>query len=142
MAKRFQFRLRTLLIVTTVVAVTAGWLGRWIERNRRQSEIVEAITSSGGYVYFDYERWGKGWTHGPNGPGWLRSLLGENVFSEVDCVGLSDTSVSDADLPGIEKSMKELGHVTTLDVARTKISAGGAKRLKAALPNCQVLTDR
>ena len=34
----FQFSLRMLLIVTVVVAIGAGWLGRKIERKRRERE--------------------------------------------------------------------------------------------------------
>jgi hypothetical protein len=129
----FQFSLRTLLIVTVVVAVIAGGLGRGIENDRRESEVVKAVTSIGGCVYYDYERSGGGWSFGPepNGPRWLRAIFGENFFSEVALVGLSDTIVTDTDLPAIEKNMT---HVP-------EISAAGVKHLKAALPNCQVLTD-
>jgi hypothetical protein len=142
--RRFQFSLRTLLIVTVVVAAMAGWLGRGIEHNRRQSEVVKAVTSIGGYVYYDYERRGSGWSRGPepNGPRSLRAIFGENFFSEVAVVGLSDTIVTDANLPAIEENMTRLAHLETLDVTRTKISAAGVNHLKAALPNCQVLTDR
>jgi hypothetical protein len=140
----FQFSLRTLMIGTVVVAVIAGWLGRGIEHNRRESEVAKAVTSIGGTIFYDYERWGGGWSRGPkpNGPGWLRAILGENCFSEVTFVGLSDTIVTDADLPAIEQNMSHLAHLKMLDVTRTKISAAGVKHLKAALPNCQVLTDR
>ncbi len=141
--RRFQFRLRTLLIVTVVVAIAAGWLGRGIEHSRRQAEVVKAVTSIGGYVYYDYEQSGGGWSRGPkpNGPGWLRAILGENFFSEVAVVELSDTKVSDADVPAIEEKIRILTHLRILDVTRTKISADGVRRLKAALPNCEVLTQ-
>jgi hypothetical protein len=136
--------LRTLLIVTVVVAAFAGWLGRGIEHNRKQTEIAKTITGMGGYVFYDYQRWNGGWSRGlePRGPSWLREILGQNFFSELDYVGLSETGVSDDDIPAIEETVRDLGHVSTLDVMRTKISHAGVERLKAALPDCRIDTDR
>jgi hypothetical protein len=141
-----QFSLRLLLIGTVVVAVAAGWLGRSIERKRRQLEVVNTILKDGGVVFYDYGRQEiGGWTKGrePSGPSWLRAILGENFFSEVEMVGLDDHStVTDADIPRLKQELKELPHLKYFDVARSKITRDGVEDLKQALPNCKVLTNR
>ena len=45
-----QFSLRSLLVLVTVLAV---WLGREVNRARRQNEAVAAIQQAGGMVFYD-----------------------------------------------------------------------------------------
>ena len=77
----YQFSLRTVLIFTVVVAVACALVGRRIERKRRERDTIEAITSAGGTVLFDYQLANA--SASPLGPAWLRSLFGEQFFSEV-----------------------------------------------------------
>ena len=77
------------MIFTLIFAVTAGWLGRWVEKKRRERTVVDEIISSGGQALYDYQ---EGYEfREPTGPGWLRKILGENFFSEVDDVTLNGT---------------------------------------------------
>ena len=50
---RFQFRLRTLLIVTLVVSVPCALVGRKMARKRCEQGAVTAILGFGGEVGFD-----------------------------------------------------------------------------------------
>jgi hypothetical protein len=72
-----------------IVAVPCALLGRKIEQKRRQRQAVEAIKMVG-FVQYDYElrSWSLSETEKkpPTGSSWLRALLGENFFCEVDQV--------------------------------------------------------
>jgi hypothetical protein len=82
----FQFRLRSALVLTLIVAIPCAWFGRRIERKRKERNAAEKIVRLGGVVEYDYQA-----TKGaqPPGPEWVRSLFGENVFSEVASVKIA-----------------------------------------------------
>jgi hypothetical protein len=137
------------MIITAVVAIALGWLGKRIERKRDEREPVEILVKLGGTVSYDYEKL-NGAT--PPGPDWLRNLLGENFFSEV--VGVSfhvGTKVTDAGLVSLKrltqlqtldvfdgdvtddglKHLTGLSHLQTLNLSRTQVTDAGLKDLKA-----------
>jgi hypothetical protein len=89
---RFQFRLRTLMIFTLVVAVPCALLGRKIERKHKERDAVAVILKLGGHVQYEYQTMPGGPPQQPPGPEWLRSLLGEDFFSEVAFVALQQLS--------------------------------------------------
>jgi Leucine Rich repeat len=113
----YQFRLRTLMIVTLICAIPCAWLGRKIEQKRREREVVEAIRALRGYVWYDYDYHNVG----PSGPAWLRRLLGANYFSEVDAVVFNILRVSDADLV----HLKGLPQLHVLDLSGTQVTDDG-----------------
>ena len=47
-----QFRLRTILLLTTVVAI---WLGWWMTSARQQREAVAALRKIGAYISYDFQ---------------------------------------------------------------------------------------
>jgi Leucine-rich repeat (LRR) protein len=140
----FQFSLRTLLIVTLVVAIPCAWVGRKIERKRRERAAVALIENLGGHVVYNYQTDG---TREPFGPAWLRELLGKDFFSEVDRIRLM--SVTDDVLqqlkqfgelrsllldgsgitdPGLEH-LEGLTHLSDLNLSRTAITDAGLAHL-------------
>jgi hypothetical protein len=134
----YQFSLRTLLIVMLVVSIPCALLGRKIERKRREREVLDAINKIGGQVHYDYERWS--WSLAgtqkkePPGPGWLRALLGENFFCEVDeahIVGVSSkTKITDADLSNLGLSSFPRLRSLTLKVNSLKITDAGLETIR------------
>ena len=56
--RRFQFSIRSLLLLTVVVAVLCGWFAAKMEEAKRQREAVDALRKLGGIVQGDdyYER--------------------------------------------------------------------------------------
>jgi hypothetical protein len=80
----FQFSLRSLLIATLMCAVACGWLGKKIEQKRNERAAFQAIARLGGGMQYDYQLGGSGGT--PHGPAWLRKLLGDDFFSDVEVV--------------------------------------------------------
>ena len=52
---RFQFSLRSLVVLVVAVAVPLGWFGVKLREAERQRRAVEAIRGTGGMVYYDYQ---------------------------------------------------------------------------------------
>ena len=52
---RFQFSLRSLLLLVVVVAIPCSWLATEMEAARKQREAVEEIEKTGGRVVYDYQ---------------------------------------------------------------------------------------
>ena len=57
---RFQFSIRSLLLLTVVVAIPCSWLAVEREQARKQQAAVEAIKKLGGEVMYDYDECGDG----------------------------------------------------------------------------------
>jgi Leucine-rich repeat (LRR) protein len=102
----FQFSLRTMMVVVTLLCI---WLGITANRANRQRRAVETITKAGGEVLYDYQT-----VTGarPPGPEWLRTLLGENFFSEVAAVGLNQSHDPGEGLANV----REMAHLQWLVV--------------------------
>jgi hypothetical protein len=146
----FQFSLRSLMIFTLVCAIPCAWLGRKIERKRKEQGAVQAIELLNGAAHYRYVAEG---LHKPPGPDWLRKLLGENFFSEVVIVNLiGNRNLCDADLVNVEvfsqlnwldlalsinigdgglKHIEGLSQLEHLDLSGTRITDSGLERLKA-----------
>ena len=99
--RRCQYGIRSLLLLTVVVAMPCSWLAAEMEAARRQAEAVTWIQSSGGSVIHE----GLSYPDGTQRPGeelpattWLREQLGINFFSPVITVRLFDSEISDNDL--------------------------------------------
>ena len=96
---RFQFGIRTLLVLSVSVAVPCGWIGAEAEHARRQRQVVQEIEAKGGWLRYDYQFYPSG-TLGlglrPPGPAWLQAALGKDFFGNVVRVSLSNTVVDDA----------------------------------------------
>jgi hypothetical protein len=128
----FQFSFRSLLIFTLIVAIPCAWLGRRIARNRLERDAVEAIKTSGGKAWYDYEirsferDYRRTWSappEMPTGPKWLRNLLGEDFFSDVLEVRLTDASAGHLDW------VDSLPQLETLDLSRTNATDADLARL-------------
>jgi hypothetical protein len=154
----YQFSLRTLLIFTLICAVSSAWVASTIERKRREWEAAKAIAKAGGEVYWDYQRVNGQLGHWqpngaePFGPTWLRGVLGENFFSEVDhvaCEGgvenlkefprlrslfLVSAGISDSGLEVVE----ELTELQKLSLIDTQVSDAMVSKLRAALSKCNI----
>jgi hypothetical protein len=163
----FQFSLQALMIFTLVCAVASAWLGRKIERKRRERETIREIISLGKRVCYDYQAEedpsGPAWRNfgEPPGPSWVRKLLGENFFSEVEVIFFdvrTNPALNDAELeklqdfselrslraPGIKVTdaglvnLKRMSKLRYLDLSRTSVTDAGVNDLKKVLPNCAI----
>ncbi len=119
---RFQFSIRSLLLLTVVIAIPFSWLAVARQEARKQREVVEWIEKAGGRVY--------AWPE----PDWLRELLVEDVFTSVTEVDFANSEIGDAGLEHLEG----LPQLQVLYLTDTKVSDAGMEHLKQ-LPQLQVL---
>jgi hypothetical protein len=71
--RRFQFSIRTLLVLTLAVAISSSWFASEIRRAKRMQKIAESFGAK-----FNVETWQ--WIAAPSG---LTNLLGEFFFKDV-----------------------------------------------------------
>jgi hypothetical protein len=154
----FRYSLRTLLVLVTIASVAFCWLGLKMRQSQRQKEAVEAIRKLGGYVAYYHEGRHMVVAPPPPGPVWLRTLAGDDVFSQVHHVRLSGETVTDADLVHLQgltelqvlvlsgtqitdAALVELQGLTQLEdlfVAHTQVTKKGCQELQKALPNLRI----
>jgi Leucine Rich repeat len=125
----FQFSLRTMMVVVTLLCV---WMGITAHRANRQRRAVERLTSHGDGISYDYQTD----EHGsfmlpvnapppsPPGPTWLRRLIGVDYFvtvvgADMYVKGAGDDSIGDlSDLPQLRFLGVHGPGVTGSDLAR------------------------
>ena len=71
--RRFQFGIRSLLVLVVVVAVPCSWMAVKRQQAKREQEAAAAIETMGGHVLWS----------GPSGPAWLRNLLGDDFYKRL-----------------------------------------------------------
>ncbi len=153
---RFQYSIRSLLVLVVVIAIPCSWLAVEMKKTRQQREAVEAIVKAGGQALFDCElepfMLNRPVTHGveTRGPAWLGRVLGEHFFSAVRIVYLADTQVTDERLRQLQgltyleelqlrgpqvtnAGLKHLGgliRLQWLDLSKTRVTDAGLEHLK------------
>ncbi|MCE9557160.1 MAG: hypothetical protein K8T91_27750, partial [Planctomycetes bacterium] len=116
-----QFRLRSILILTTVIAAVLGW---WSNRVRPQRDAVAAITVLNGRVTYDFEKQQLG---GPaHWPEWLVSAIGVDCFANVVGVSLNHTRVTNADM----RHLRRFPCLEELNLEGTQITESGLEHLR------------
>lgn len=146
----FQFSLRTLLVFFLICGVTM-WIAVEMREAEKQREVVAAIRSKGGAVFYDYQ-----WKNDmydvrvkPPGPTWLRKFVGRDFLSNVRYVRLADTSLATharqlQRLRGLEElrlhggattdssliQLKEFTNLRVLSLTGTGVTDAGLKHLQ------------
>jgi hypothetical protein len=152
--RRFQFSIRSLLVLTIVVAIPFSWFAVEMKWAREQKETVEAFRKLGNGVGYDYQYDYQFKAVIPNsdlpGPAWLHKLLGDDFFANVVVVNLGDPKVTDAALVHLKgltqlkclylndaqvtdaglEDLKGLMELQTLWLLKTKVTDAGLEHLK------------
>ncbi len=128
---RFQFSIRSLLVLTVAVAVPCSWLAAEIKEARDQKCEVDELVRLGGQVGYagQVDEYGNPLKN-PKLPGpiLLRHLLGEDFFTEVVFVNLNFmTNVSEADLG----RLRRLKQIKVLLLNFTHVSDDGMEQLES-----------
>ncbi len=144
---RFQYSLRTLLLVVLLASIGMSWVAVKMQKSRRQRQVVEAIQRLHGNVLYQYQVD----LHGDAIPGaklpvpsWARHLLGEDFFQEVVGVEFSGFDVLDASCLADVKTMTQLqvlslGWTSVTDADLKGINA--LRRLQKLELNSTAITD-
>ena len=128
---RFQFSIRSLLLLTVAVAVPCSWLVVEMREPKQEREAEAALVKAGGHVAW-LQKSSLFQPPGPNGelqmaePKWLRELLGDDFFSGVIQVKFENIPVTDADLEHLEA----LSHLDDLSLNNTEVTDVGLKHLE------------
>jgi hypothetical protein len=114
----FQYRLRTLLLLMTVVAV---WMGFWADRARRQEQAVNKVQELGGHLAFAFQFDSQGnWKKNPKpkAPAWVRNAIGEHYFLSVTILNFDEGSdPTDEDLT-VLRDLPDLRELTLMNGRR------------------------
>lgn len=150
--RRYQYLLWSVLPFTLFV-ILGSWFGMKMERAEKQKAAVEEIENLGGLVWFDYQFDVLGNElpgAEPPGPPWLRRLLGDDFFTNVTKLDLTQTEIPDAGLKPLEglpdiqslslgdrvtdaglEHLKVLTQLHTLNLRATKVTDAGLADLGA-----------
>ena len=135
--RRFQFSIRSLLVLVVVVAVPCSWMVVEVKKAKEQQEAVEAIRGLGGNLYYDYDFDRSGtWISGaqPGTPAWLRARLGDDFFALARSVTfMSGGKITDDETACLESlpDLKELWLILQRSVSdRTLVHLKGIRKLE------------
>ncbi len=147
--RRFQFSIRSLLVLTVATAVPFSWLAVEMKKAREQAEIVEETTRLGMWAAYDDPADTSLSNTEPQALAWLRNRLGKDFF--LDVVGLSVPmygwdpdhepcpwpykNITDATFARVER----LGRLQWLDVSDSVITDATLERM-AGLVELQTLS--
>ena len=124
--RRFQFSMRSLLLLMVIVAIACSWPAEaW-----KQRQLAEEIANAGGRVFYDYQLDPSGRsmpTATPPGPPWLRKLGGDNLFATVTRLEVQNRSeLGDTEMDAVRR----FPQLQTLDLGWTKITDAGLAQLR------------
>ena len=128
---RFQFSIRSLLVLTVAVAIPCSWMAAEMKAAKRQKEAVAVIVKVEGTTYYDYEVDSSGtFTRAPkpSQPEWLGKLLGPDFFADVVGVKLAGLGFKTTD--STLDHLKALGQLRALIVFGGEFTDAGLENLK------------
>ena len=154
---RFQFSIRSLLVLVVVVAVPCSWLTVKIQAAKLQKKSSVEIIECGGDVAFDYQCTSSFETFAGQAaePLWLRRLFGDDFFANVVFVSfwtdskrgtqsldiglerlkgftqLQALSLSGVDVTDLQmEHLTELRHLRFLSLWNSRVTDAGLENLK------------
>ncbi len=133
---RFQFSIRSLLVMVVVVAVPCSWLAVEIKKARQQEEAANGIPVVGGEVSYDWEVDVAGNplpNAEPSGPAWLRNLLGRDFFARVISADINVPVQRVGPSPYVTVGVEHLDglpHLRRLNINETKLTDAEIQHLQ------------
>jgi hypothetical protein len=165
---RFQYGIRSLMLLVVAVAIPCSWLAVEMRNERRQGAATEAVEEMTGFVGAERT--------------WLGLLLRDESLVNVTIVGLATAQISDTDLAHLQAltrlkvlslhdtpvtdaglvhlqglsqlqdlslggtkvtdaglvRLRGLRNLGWLNLTDSKVTAEGVKKLQQALPNCEI----
>ncbi len=132
---RFQYSLRSLLLLVVAVAIPCSWLATEMQWAKEQRAAVQAVVKSSGSVAYDdqvYESDGKIVEEeeriGPPKSAWLRTLLGNDFFRRVTEIHFGDND-DDRFTDAALENVSGLRSLISLNLNGTQLTDAGLERL-------------
>jgi hypothetical protein len=116
-----QFRLRTVMVLLTLIGIGLAAIANWRIRAERQAACLRPFVAMGGKVKYDNDAEGET-------VAWLAGVFGWDAVSAVRSISLSHTRVSDVDL----ERLAALRGPFSLHLSDTAVSDEGLRRLSGA----------
>ncbi|HEV3340031.1 MAG TPA: hypothetical protein VG125_06730 [Pirellulales bacterium] len=123
-----QFRLASIFLFTAVLALC---LGIWVRQVHQRKDLIAWIQKNSGSPRLTYAHQLD--ANGrldekaqPLGPRWLRRLLGDEAFCEVETVGLRGARVTDADL----RRLVVFRQISAIEIDATRVTPKGLRALR------------
>jgi hypothetical protein len=142
--RRFQFSLRSLVILTFLVASLCSWLAVTMQDQRKQKAAAVAIKKAGGTVWSERTWVGKllrddslvkvTEAHFEGQPTTDAGLTPLEALSQLQTLRLCYTKITDAGLAHLQA----LSQLQWLGLNGTKVNDQGVKKLQQALPKCKI----
>lgn len=131
MRRHFQFSLRAAFVILTALGI---WFGIAVSPAQQQRRAVKAIEALGGSVAYDWEFKEDDPDPSPNGPAWLRRLIGDDYFQEAQCVYLFGSA---------EQTRKSIPHMKRLKGLTTLVFAmhseeAAINEVEREFPQCEI----
>jgi hypothetical protein len=123
---RFQFSLRSLLILSVVVALPSGWMAAEAKQARRQSVMVAKVLALGGSVG---DEWWFGLYVAGEERGWARKFFGDEFFHDATKLGFDGAALDDERLARL-CNIDGMETAPYLWIEGTKISDAGLGALR------------
>jgi hypothetical protein len=105
--RRFQFGVRTLLVLTVAVAVPCSWLGMQMRKAREQREAVERMRALPVFIWCDHQADDRLAAMGLPYPALLRTFFGNDFFADVVGLGVPhDSHVTDGEVEQLSEFIR------------------------------------
>ena len=134
--RRFQFSIRSLLVLVVAVALPCSWLpaemkeaNRQREEMTRQEKAVSTLEKLSGRSFFHPGKQIESdvdWQTQSFGPEWFQRLVGSKGIAYVRLMNLGYTQIKDADL----EHLKTMSQLTTLHLYHTNVTDSGLEGVK------------
>jgi hypothetical protein len=124
--RRFQFSLRTLLVLMVAVAVPFSWLSVEMKKAREQKEAVDKIDNSGGRAFYDYIN---GIHRTEPGLKQLIDLLSDDFFKTAIEARFQGKAFTDDNLPIYLNNLPDIQAVYIEEVNLSENGLGHLKHL-------------
>ena len=124
---RFQYGIRSLIVLVVGVAVPCSWLAVELRDAKEQRDAILVIARGGGGVVYDYQRFTVGrqefWSPALLSPVplWLRELLGGDFFDRIGLVRIN----TDAEM----ECLRRIRDVRSLTLDATKVTDAGLENV-------------
>src|SRR5258708_36913093 len=95
-----QFSLASLLVMVAMLCVPLAWLGPKMQSKRREREAIAAVRRMDGSAWYGYQLDQRGMVlrnaSSPPGPAWIKELVGDDFFADIERVGGNNARYNDA----------------------------------------------